>query len=168
MSYLNGAPFFPNDPTKNRGALASEAAFAMTLWGEARGESLQAKSVIASVILNRAGKPSWMDGWLLPSTPLKDRVKAVCLQPRQFSCWNPLDPNSAKLWEPLVHDSPVVWYECVWIAAAALDGAFRNQTMGADHYHSYPTDEKSKWPKWADDKKLVTRIGKFFLYDLEP
>lgn len=168
MSYLDFAPFTPNDPTRSRSALASEAAFAMTLWGEARGESLQAKSVVASVILNRASKPSWMDGMLPLSTPLKDRVKAVCLQPKQFSCWNPSDPNSPKLWKPLDHDKLVVWQECVLIAAASLDGLFRNQVMGADHYHSFPADEKSHWPKWADDKKLVTRIGKFFLYDLEP
>lgn len=167
--YLDTKLFTPPDPIASTGRmnLPPEAVFAMTLWGECRGESIQAKTVIASVILNRASKRGWMNGGLPMTVPLRERVKAVCLTSRQFSCWNLDDPNSLKMWLPLKHDSRVVWDECVLIAAASLDGMFRNQSMGADHYHSIPTDLKNKWPKWADDKKLVSRIGHFFLYDLE-
>ena len=167
--YLDVSRFTPPAiDAHDRSLLTGEMVFAMTLWGEARGESIQGKVVVASVILNRASKASWMDGGVPSSHPLVERVKAACLARLQFSCWNPSDPNSSKLWNPTKHDSIEVWKECVFVAAGALDGLFRNQVMGADHYHSYPPDHKNQWPKWADDSKLVSRVGKFFLYDLEP
>lgn len=48
---------------------------ALTIWGEARGEPQAGKEAVAAVIWNRAQEQR-----KLPAV--------VCLQPRQFSCWN--------------------------------------------------------------------------------
>ena len=57
---------------------------ALTIFGEAAGESVQGKRAVASVIWTRA------DG-------NQNALASVCKAPRQFSCWNdgaPLVPNA--------------------------------------------------------------------------
>ena len=65
---------------------------AVTIWGEARGSGEQAMRLVAWVIRNRATDP----GRRWPRT-----IPDVCTQPRQFSVWNPGDPNRPKLADPL-------------------------------------------------------------------
>ena len=66
---------------------------ARTVWGEARGEGEAGMAAVAAVIRNRidvsaahGGKYWWGRDWI-----------SVCQARSQFSCWNPGDPNRAKL-----------------------------------------------------------------------
>jgi spore germination cell wall hydrolase CwlJ-like protein len=107
---------------------------ALTIFGEAAGESIEGKRAVASVIWTRAdGNPN--------------ALASVCKAPRQFSCWNdgaPLVPDDAP--------SRRAYVECVKIASAMATGAF-TPTLRATHYHA------GKAPKWAGSMRLVAVIG---------
>src|SRR3990170_4207690 len=65
------------------GHLDDKQLMALTIYGEARGESRAGKIAVGSVILERVDHRAW-DG---------DTIKEVCLMPWQFSCFLPADPN---------------------------------------------------------------------------
>ena len=65
-------------------ALDDTEAAILTIYGEARGEPFDGKCGVAVVIANRAEK------W-------GKRVKDICLQKNQFSCYLSNDPNYPKL-----------------------------------------------------------------------
>lgn len=109
---------------------------ALTLFGEARGETHQGKVAVASVIYNRA----------------KERgvtMTAVCLQPKQFSCWGD------EMLINKVHGSLDAWFDCVIIAQAMTDGSFQ-PVLNANHY--YNPDLAS--PSWGDLLEEVAVIGR--------
>lgn len=107
---------------------------ALTLFGEASGESIAGKRAVASVIWRRAdGNPNAM--------------AAVCTAPKQFSCWNGGAPIV-----PLDAPSRRAYVECVRIASAMATGSF-TPTVEATHYHA------GKAPKWAASMRLVAVIG---------
>lgn len=97
---------------------------ALTVWREARSESMAARIAVLHVIFNRVSQ-SPKNGW--PKT-----VHGVCVQPRQFSSFNkgtdasvswPLEKNSADwaAWEEiqLLMDLPML----------------ADPTQGANFYH---------------------------------
>src|SRR5690606_7288829 len=104
---------------------------ARTLWGEARGEGRRGLEAVAAVIMNRRAAGRWGAS-----------VEAVCRAPRQFSCWNPDDPNRRKL--EAVDENDPVFALCREIAAAALAGRLADPTGGATHYHA-----RGVRPWWA-------------------
>lgn len=116
---------------------------ALTLWGEARGESVEGKLAVASVIWLRAGKD--------PS-----RLAVVCRKPKQFSCWNDGAPV------PPVSVSPA-WEACKAIAQllAKGRGSFA-ATVEADHYHA---TSMKQTPYWAEGMKEVKTIGGHVFYN---
>ena len=169
MSYVRLEPFLPN-PDYEIGEQSAESVLAMTLWGEARGGTIEAKVAVANVILRRAEAPA---GRFFPKshdgTGINERVKRVCLQPWQFSCFNSADPNRDKLLHPEKHDSLQVWQECIAVAASALDGLVRDPTRGADHYFSpaYGQDAKIlNRPKWAEGKSPTLTLRGFMFYKI--
>lgn len=122
---------------------------ARTLWGEARGESLEGKIGVAWVIKNRADKPSWWG---------KD-ITGVCKAPWQFSCWLPNDPNRAKLLAVKTTDE--MFRECLFIVAGVLSGNIPDPTKGANHYHA-----KSIKPNWANGVEPTARLHNHVFYRL--
>lgn len=118
---------------------------AVTIWREARGESRDAKRGVAWVIFNRTQDKRW-----------PGNAAAVCQQPKQFSCWNPDDPNYAK-WPAFMDD---VFESC----CDAWDERGPDPTGGANHYHSFR--DPADFPKWADPAKATVRIGAFTFYRL--
>ena len=58
--------------------LTDDAVLGLTLWGEARSESIEGIVAVGCVIRNRRGDTRW-----------PDTFRGVCLQRRQFSCWRP-------------------------------------------------------------------------------
>lgn len=125
---------------------------ARTLWGEARGENYQGRVAVAWVIRNRATKsPAY--NW--PNTP-----KAVCLQPKQFSCWNDNDPNLSELKQVTTQDS--IFKECLDIARFVLTKDISDPTHEADHYYA----NWIKTPSWAVGQKVTATIGKHRFYKL--
>lgn len=120
---------------------------ARTIYGEARSESVKGREAVATVILNRKKDRRWPNS-----------VKSVCLQDKQFSCWNANDPNrdwalSADRWDR-------AYMDCIEIAESALSGQIDGNLDGANHYH---TDGVT--PYWSKSMNQVASIGahKFFV-----
>ncbi|MGE5545571.1 MAG: cell wall hydrolase [Solirubrobacterales bacterium] len=126
---------------------------ARTLWGEARGEPVAGKEAVASVVLNRvarakaAGGRHWWGG----------TVEEVCRRPWQFSCWNPGDPNRAKIEAVTMEDR--TFRTCVRIARRALGGVVADATEGATHYHAI-----GLLPPWARGLTPTAEIGGHLFY----
>jgi N-acetylmuramoyl-L-alanine amidase len=130
---------------------------ARTLWGEARGEGIAGMEAVAAVVMNRVhadlgddGLPDWWG----------EGVEAVCRKPRQFSCWNPGDPNLGKLGRVRVGDDPL-FAAALAIARRALAGELLDATAGATHYHA-------AWarPRWAEGQAPTATIGRHVFYRL--
>ena len=122
--------------------------WALTVWGEARGEDVRGQLAVAWVIYNRATKKN-------------KSIKDVCLQRYQFSCWNPDDPNH-KL---IANDSFDVGTKGYWNAIDAIQGVIRVQgaldvTLGATHYCTLNTH-----PYWANNKDPCVIIGNHKFYN---
>lgn len=107
-----------------------------TIYLEARGESLEGKIAIAEVIRNRAFKRGLS-------------FEAVCLQPKQFSCWNEPKKNAK---EALSRMSAKEYHEA---ARAWHESEFSSLIGGADHYYN----PKLCSPKWAKKLNEVKTIG---------
>ena len=122
---------------------------ARTIWGEARSEGQHGMEAVAAVIMNRVRHPHrWGNS-----------VAEVCLQPRQFSCWNADDPNRKKLFL-VSHAQPS--FRLAWeIADRAIHDELEDPTGGADHYH-----EESVNPSWARGQTPIVRIGQHVFYKL--
>lgn len=107
---------------------------ARTLYGESAPNDQTDAKLIASVIMTRVKKKNW------PDTP-----SGVCLQPWQFSCWNPGDPNRKR-----IQTAAGPWFEqCKAIARAAYGGDNEYLPMELTHYYA----NYVRKPKWAKGKK---------------
>lgn len=124
---------------------------ALTIAGEARGESFDGKVAVGHVILNRLDRPGW---WSRNRDEIPDdTIAAVCADPLQFSCWNRDDPNLRYL-AFLPPDHPV-YLECLTAALSALRTRENDPTAGSCHYY----DKRSPEPFWARGKTPVCTIG---------
>lgn len=127
------------------------AAVALTLYGEARGESTTAKLAVASVIRNRVRAGKWGSSYV-----------DVCHARKQFSCWNVGDPNRevllgmAKRLEAGETPNDPALRECLRIASDLLDDAFPSTVGEARHYHAASMRVP---PAWAAAGRLVARVG---------
>lgn len=121
---------------------------ARTLWGEARGEPVRGIEAVAAVVMNRARRGGWWG----------NAVESVCRKPSQFSCWNPDDPNRAKLEGVDVDDR--AFRICLRIARRALAGSVADPTKGATHYHV-----RGLLPKWARGREPAAEIGNHLFYN---
>ena len=130
---------------------------ALTLYGESEVNDRDDAEAIANVVLNRVKMKNW------PNT-----IRGVCLQPWQFSCWNPSDPGRKRLEKP----TGPWWRTCQKIAEQALAGTLSGHpcaydNLRATHYYA----EYIKAPKWAKGREAVyTNGGKirhFFFNDVD-
>ena len=121
---------------------------------EARGESTLGRYAIATVISTRAIERNL--------SPLQ-----VCLQPRQFSCWNtggqytnyisprPQEPGSTMKFEPLSKvsnryykpPSGVIWEECIKLGRLITTGKFVSSLDKINHYNRNEI-VRSGWKKY--------------------
>lgn len=113
---------------------------AATLFGEARGEPLDGKKAVASVIWNRAKTKSGKD------------LKNVCLKKYQFSMWNDVDSYNVNIKNPL---NKRAWEECWKIAEQMVNGSFK-PIINSDHYYAY----EQVTPEWSKDLINKRKIGK--------
>jgi len=117
---------------------------AMTILGEARGEGYNGMYAIACVIQQR----------------MKQRNKTgsqICLQRKQFSCWNSNDKNRPKL-RNLLKTKEAYWAKQLAIHITKLNSNYIKQ---ADHYCTLNTN-----PYWAKNKKPIIIIGRHKFYRL--
>ncbi len=125
---------------------------ARTLYGEARGEPVRGKEAVAAVILNRVRKAEAHGGWWWG-----DDIVGVCLKPWQFSCWNPGDPNRARLLAVTAESGTSA--TCLRVARRAVAGRLDDPTGGATHYHA-----RHVHPPWAWSHVPSAEIGGHLFY----
>lgn len=119
---------------------------ARTVYGEARGESFEGKIAVAWVIRNRA------------DTKYRgDSCETVCLKPWQFSCWNPTDPNKAKIEAVDIENES--FRQCLLAVAVVLGGLAPDPTDGSRHYHVAGLDVN-----WAEGQTPAGKIGNHLFY----
>jgi hypothetical protein len=128
---------------------------ALTIYGEARGESTEGKIAVGSVILERVDHRKW-DG---------DTIPEVCFKPWQFSCYNEKDPNYPKLlniaqqWDTAMVLNKGI-NDCYSIALGLISGDIpRTPEIAAVHCCQYATKEGADAVHWDDKMKVVAHIG---------
>lgn len=146
---------------ETRAALTDREAFILTLWAEARGEPIEGKVAVASVILNR---------WRQPRR-YGQTIKAVCHARAQFSCWWKF--GGAANYQALYRRAAAVaagtsfddalWRECVWVVDGLTTGALRSRVGTSTHYLTSAL-LKAAPPAWAQGKKpaYVVAAHSFF------
>jgi N-acetylmuramoyl-L-alanine amidase len=141
---------------------------ARTLYGEARGETIEGKVAVANVILNRTR---------IAARLKKERgahnfshlfgngtVAGACQRKWQFSCWNDNDPNRDKILN--VKATDVHFAECIVVAKAAIAGCLVDNTKGSTHYHVSSMGFPPSWrAKGEDDHEPAVIIGKHSFYN---
>lgn len=138
--------------------LTDHHALALTLWGEGRGEPVEGRVAIASVIRNRLKTERWGDTY-----------RSVCLAPWQFSCWKEQGGKEnyeavRELAHRLVRDEKPedsVLRECLWISHGIIGEWIRDNVRGATHYHTTAMHPK---PYWANGKTPVCTLHKHHFY----
>lgn len=137
--------------------LSEAQVVALTLFGEARGEPIEGRIAIASIIRNRVTLKRHAFGL----TP-----REACLKRWQFSCWIPEGGavNYGVLMDAvhLVSSnalSPML-RECLWVADGALGGLFLESVKGSTHYYN-PAAMKpaGTMPDWAVGKTPACTIN---------
>ena len=151
------------DPKKSFADQEPDVLLSMCLFGEARGESDDARRAVAQVVLNRAKFAHPVFG-SQPGADFAENLRRVILKPRQFSCFLPDDPNCAKLLRPLDHERPEVWQRCLRAAQEALANRDRQDTLTANSDHYF--DDSLQPPRWADPAKQTVQIGRLRFYRL--
>lgn len=142
-------------------SLLPDETLALTIWGEARGESVEGQIAVANVIMNR-----WRNN------PEKYKsVKEVCFEPKQFSCWNDNDPNREKL--RILSDQldrgvvPSQIKQQLYIARGILGFNLLDNTKGSRNYVTRNLYDSENRPSWA--KHPITdpiRIGNHVFFNV--
>ena len=113
---------------------------AITVWGEARGESDKGKLAVAWVICNRMRRQG-------------SRISHIVLKPWQFSFWNTEDPSRWKISD--IDPMSATWLGCEAAARGALYMSQPDPTNGAEFYMNVDLVRRQhggtlpKW--WATD-----------------
>ena len=134
-------------------SLSAPSLLALTMYGEARGESVEARIGVGCVVRNRV------------RTQYRGAsYHGVCLERLQFSCWNDDDPNQAVL-TTIARDltrhitQAEDFRETLFLAEGIVGDQLRDLTRGARHYH-----DVSVRPSWAREDRRVLRLGRLIFY----
>jgi spore germination cell wall hydrolase CwlJ-like protein len=117
---------------------------ALTLLGEARGETFEGMAGVASVIQTR-------------TIQRKQTPTQVCLSPKQFSFWNGGVSETTK--KKLL--ATPQGKNALYLADLVVHKQMPDIVKGANHYHAVSVS-----PKWAKDTKLVAVIQHHKFYKL--
>jgi spore germination cell wall hydrolase CwlJ-like protein len=117
---------------------------ALTLLGEARGETFEGMAGVASVIQTRM-------------IERKQSASQVCLASKQFSFWNDgvSEPTKRKLL------ATAQGKNALYLADLVIHKQMPDIVKGANHYHAISVS-----PKWAKNTKLVATIRNHKFYKL--
>ena len=137
------------------GQLSDFDTLALTLYGEARGERVEGRVAVGCVVRNRVKAKRYGAD-----------AKAVCLAPRQFSCWLQHDAAHKANYHEVIWAARAlrqdnlgpVLKECVWIAGGLLDDSLQDITRGSTHYITRALWE-SHPPKWLVGQTPKIGIG---------
>jgi spore germination cell wall hydrolase CwlJ-like protein len=117
---------------------------ALTILGEARGETFEGMAGVASVIQTR-------------TIQRKQTPSQVCLSPKQFSFWNGGVSETTK--KKLL--ATAQGKNALYLADLVIHKQMPDIVKGANHYHAVSVS-----PKWAKDTKLVAVIQHHKFYKL--
>lgn len=128
---------------------------ALTVWGEARGESSDGRTAVAWVIKTRSARR-------------RQTWQAVCLQQWQFSCWWEESANRRSVYArayALVTGATPEPGDATWLETAALVhrvilGTQPDPTGGADHYLTTALYQSPACPRWARHMTVGAVIGR--------
>jgi len=122
--------------------LTDSEAMILTVYGEARGESIEGQVAVMNVIINRAHNRHLS-------------IKEICFQPLQFSCWNANDPNFPVLKElaekTMIDDIPDIGNmpQIKYLVAGVLGKYFPDLTHGSEYYMTTSLFHSEQRPHWA-------------------
>lgn len=130
-----------------------ELLLALTLYGEARGETALGKRAVAWVVRNRMAQAERYIAKRGRSHPLfgNGTVAGAVLKPWQFSCWNKGDPNLPKLLDIVQTNGESagagLWAVLKAVAQGVLEGEWDDPTFGATHYCTLALwgDDNEQW-----------------------
>lgn len=148
---------------------------AQTIWGEARSHGAEGMRAVGHVVVNRAqsGHPR-LFGTGVVGAATKDK---------QFSCWNPGDPNRDRMAQMTELDQKIrlgetpdgtpfqvwiktgegqeysAWLEAKRIARSILAGKSSDPTGGALFYHTTAVH-----PKWSTRMTPIGQIANHIFY----
>lgn len=132
------------------------ALLALTVLGEAEGESEEGKFAVAHVVKNRMRRKPTKYG----------TVADTVLAPYQFSCWNEGDGPDGQRRDFLLETvskgalniPTAVWAECWKAAFGAMDGGSKDPTNGATHYIRQDKwgedDSDRRRPRWFSKQEI--------------
>lgn len=151
------------------------AYLALTIYGEARGETPEGMQAVGSVMINRVNDGRW--GATIREVVTQSRSNAAGRTVFQFSCWG--DENKDEMAEIFEYDRRLTqllvddprgyqklkaelesnanwkaWQEAKKIAYELLKGVRKDNTGGADHYHTAAVD-----PSWNRKMTLTATVG---------
>jgi spore germination cell wall hydrolase CwlJ-like protein len=133
---------------------------ALTIYGEARGESTEGKIAVGSVILERVDHRDW-DGKTIPE---------VCFKRLQFSCYNEKDANYgilkdiAEHWQDKMANNKTL-NGCFGIALGLINGDIpRTPEIAATHCCQYATAKGAEAVTWDDGMKVIAHIGNHIFF----
>jgi N-acetylmuramoyl-L-alanine amidase len=137
-----------------RVSLSDTQCLAVTLYGEARGESVEGRIAVGAVVRNRVAAQ-------------QKSVRMICLADRQFSCWNRDESSNHQRVlgageRLLIPDQPLrdpLLRECLFLAEGIVRGALTDNTDGATHYVTTKLYESDRAPAWVHKLKTTVVIG---------
>jgi len=141
-------------------ALTDAQIMGLCIWAEARGEGMEGRIAVGSVILNRVDHRDW-DG---------KTVHEVIMKPWQFSWLNSCPPQTytdpqyercveiARDFEGAYHDHPTL-FVMLEIARNMLDGTIKRNVPSLE-YHTINVK-----PKWAAKLKVHKVIDQHIFYE---
>lgn len=110
------------------------ALLALCVWREARDQTIAAKAGVAWSIRNRVQHPTWWG----------TDYQSVILKPKQYSSFNPGDPNATKF---PIGEKPEIWQACLMAAEKAYRAIGENPIDNATSYFDKSMDADP--PAWA-------------------
>ena len=136
---------------------AQEKCLSVTIYGEARGESLQGQIAVAYTVLNRAVNRS---------------ICQVALSPKQYSIFNNNPALRAaamsKNLEPTQKNiiDKKSWEQATKVAQMVLANFVKDPTGGATHYLSAKVMKSKhyRYPRWSKEYKMVKEIENHKFY----
>lgn len=128
--------------------LGAAQILALTIAYESANQGNIGMESVASVIWNRAEH----------KTPMEFAM--LCLEPRQFSCWNGHNPNQADInyWHGSGQPNMEAYRRALEIAISMVYGTFK-PTLAAKYYARFDCKKA-----WMDNVQMVCRIGEHIFY----
>ena len=143
-------PAKPADPIEG---FSDATVLARTAWAEARSQGSEGMQAVCNVIQNRAATPGWW-GSTLRDVCLDHATEKNGRVVYQFSCWDPGDPQAARIRADSIDDASYPIADS--LALRAVTARLPDITHGADHYYA----EYIPTPKWAIGKTPTFVCGK--------